>query len=117
MQFAANTQQRYFCRRKIDVFVHICCVYAQNKVAFCSFPIFMVSTLILAFIPGFLHFIIKVVAMNFISVRKFCPGQIWAICFDIVFLCVIKSFGLIFLHFNFSPDESFINLKSFDVLV
>ena len=30
MQRAANIEQRYFCRRKIDVFVHIC-VYAQNK--------------------------------------------------------------------------------------
>ena len=30
VQFAANIEQRYFCRRKIDVFVHIC-VYAENK--------------------------------------------------------------------------------------
>ena len=30
VQRAANIEQRYFCRRKIDVFVHIC-VYAENK--------------------------------------------------------------------------------------
>ena len=57
-------------------------------------------------------------AMSFICTENnFCSKVSLGELF-LTFLWVIKSFGLIFfLHFNFSPDESFINLKSFDVLV